>query len=175
MAAVAIVMGSDSDLKIMKEAAETLASFGVSYEIAISSAHRTPADTAAFAEGAEARGIQVIIAGAGAAAHLAGAIAAHTVLPVIGVPILGSALNGMDSLFATVQMPKGIPVATVAINGAANAALLAMEILGASDPEVRQKLKDYRNRMTNEVRIKATRLNDLGIECYLMQKGAKGK
>lgn len=173
MPSVAIIMGSDSDLKIMKDAADILQEFGVSYQVAIMSAHRTPHETAAFAESAEKNGIKVIIAGAGGAAHLAGVIAAHTVLPVIGVPIMGGPLAGMDSLYSIVQMPKGIPVATVAINGSANAALLAIQIIGTENEELRQKLKDHRQKIANEVRTKGIKLNDLGIDGYLMQKGAK--
>ncbi|NLB17761.1 MAG: 5-(carboxyamino)imidazole ribonucleotide mutase, partial [Syntrophomonadaceae bacterium] len=121
MADVAILMGSDSDLAVMKEASNILQKFGIDYEVAILSAHRLPLETAAFAKQAEERGLKVIIAGAGGAAHLAGVLASYTVLPVIGVPIMNGALSGLDALYSTVQMPKGIPVATVAINGAANA------------------------------------------------------
>ncbi|MGE5405488.1 MAG: 5-(carboxyamino)imidazole ribonucleotide mutase [Candidatus Saccharibacteria bacterium] len=170
---VAIMMGSDSDLQVMKDAADILKKFGVEYEVAILSAHRVPRDTAAFADSAEERGLQVIIAGAGGAAHLAGVVAAHTTVPVIGVPIMSKTLSGVDSLYSIVQMPKGIPVATVAINGAANAALLAIQILAISDPELRTKINDYRNRLAEEVRVKRNRLNDLGIEGYLLQKGGK--
>ncbi len=130
-ALVAIIMGSDSDLPVMKGAAEALEKFGVGFEMRVLSAHRTPIEAAQFAQEARGRGIRVIIAGAGAAAHLAGAVAAQSVLPVIGVPISTPPLNGMDSLLATVQMPKGIPVATVAISNAFNAGLLAVQILGA--------------------------------------------
>ena len=130
---VSIVMGSDSDLDIMREAAKALDDFGIAYEIDVTSAHRSPDRTADFARKAAGRGVRVIIAGAGGAAHLAGVIAAHTTLPVIGVPIPSTALNGMDSLLATVQMPAGIPVATVAIGkaGATNAGILAAQILGS--------------------------------------------
>ena len=130
-ALVAIIMGSDSDLPVMKGAAEALEKFGIGYEMRVLSAHRTPIEAAQVAQEARGRGIRVIIAGAGAAAHLAGAVAAQSVLPVIGVPISTPPLNGMDSLLATVQMPKGIPVATVAISNAFNAGLLAVQILGA--------------------------------------------
>src|SRR6184192_4818435 len=134
---VSIVMGSDSDFEIMREAGKALDDFGIDYEIDVTSAHRSPDRTADYARNAAARGILVIIAGAGGAAHLAGVIAAHTILPVIGVPIKSDALNGLDSLLSTVQMPAGIPVATLAIGkaGATNAALLAVAILANSRPE----------------------------------------
>src|SRR5207253_2455592 len=151
---VSIVMGSDSDLEIMREAGKALDDFGIDYEIDVTSAHRSPDRTADYARNAAGRGLEVIIAGAGGAAHLAGVVAAHTILPVIGVPIQSSALNGLDSLLSTVQMPKGIPVATVAIgtSGAANAALLAVAILATSRPELRAKLQAYREKMAAEVR-----------------------
>jgi 5-(carboxyamino)imidazole ribonucleotide mutase len=150
---VAIIMGSKSDWDTMRQAAEILTKFGVAHEARVMSAHRTPADTAAYASNAIAQGLEVIIAGAGGAAHLAGVIAAHTVLPVIGVPVT-SALNGLDSLLSTVQMPKGIPVATVAIGpaGAANAGLLAVAILAGSRPDLRQKLQEYRGELADQVR-----------------------
>src|SRR6266542_1811630 len=139
---VSIVMGSDSDLEIMREAGKALDEFGIPFEIDITSAHRSPARTAQFARAAAGRGIKVIIAGAGGAAHLAGVIAAETTLPVIGVPIPSSSLQGLDSLLATVQMHAGIPVATVAIGkaGATNAGILAAQMIGLSDPEVAKKL-----------------------------------
>ncbi|MGE5396205.1 MAG: 5-(carboxyamino)imidazole ribonucleotide mutase [Chitinophagales bacterium] len=173
MARVAIVMGSDSDLPVMKDAADVLKSFDIDFEVEILSAHRLPNETAAFAESAEEKGLQVIIAGAGGAAHLAGVIAAQTTVPVIGVPMMTSTLSGIDSLYSMVQMPKGIPVATVAINGAANAALLAIQIMGTSDSELRRKIKDYRYRLADEVRTKGNRLRDFGIDGYLLQKGGK--
>jgi 5-(carboxyamino)imidazole ribonucleotide mutase len=153
---VAIMMGSKSDWDTMRQAAEMLTKFGIAHEARVMSAHRTPADTAAYASGAISRGLEVIIAGAGGAAHLAGVIAAHTVLPVIGVPVT-SALNGLDSLLSTVQMPKGIPVATVAIGpaGAANAGLLAVAILATSRPDLRQKLQAYRAELADQVRQQA--------------------
>src|SRR5262245_55833608 len=143
---VGILMGSKSDWDAMREAADMLKRFGVPHESRVLSAHRTPALTTEYASSAVERGLQVIIAGAGGAAHLAGVIAAHTVLPVIGVPMHSAALNGIDSLLSTVQMPKGIPVATVAIGapGAANAGLLAVAILATSRPEPRRKLPAYR-------------------------------
>lgn len=150
---VAIIMGSKSDWDTMRQATEILTRFGIAHEARVMSAHRTPSDTAAYASNAIASGLEVIIAGAGGAAHLAGVIAAHTVLPVIGVPVT-SALNGLDSLLSTVQMPKGIPVATVAIGaaGAANAGLLAVAILAGSRPALRQKLQEYRAELADQVR-----------------------
>ena len=140
MKKVGIVMGSDSDLPIIKKATDMLTSFGVEFEVRILSAHRTPVEAAEFAKGASDRGIGVIIAAAGMAAHLAGAMAANTVLPVIGIPCKSSNLDGLDALLSTVMMPTGIPVATVAIDGGANAALLAIQMLAISDTELRNKL-----------------------------------
>ncbi|WP_058947179.1 5-(carboxyamino)imidazole ribonucleotide mutase [Thermococcus sp. 2319x1] len=167
MPKVGIIMGSDSDLPVMKAAAEVLDEFGVDYEITIVSAHRTPDRMFEYAKTAEERGIEVIIAGAGGAAHLPGMTASITTLPVIGVPIKTSTLNGLDSLLSIVQMPSGVPVATVAINNAKNAALLALSILGVKYPEIREKLKEYRRRMKEEVEEKAKRLETVGYEEYL--------
>src|SRR5215831_3484096 len=149
---VGIIMGSKSDWEAMKAASEMLAKFGVSHESRVMSAHRTPSVVADYASGAIGRGMEVIIAGAGGAAHLAGVVAAHTVIPVIGVPMT-SALNGLDSLLSTAQMPKGIPVATVAIgaSGAANAGILAVAILATSRPDLRAKLQAYREEMAADV------------------------
>jgi 5-(carboxyamino)imidazole ribonucleotide mutase len=149
---VGILMGSKSDWETMRHADEMLTRFDVAHESRVLSAHRTPALTTEYSSTAAARGLQVIICGAGGAAHLAGVVAAHTLLPVIGVPVQ-SALNGLDSLLSTVQMPKGIPVATVAIgaSGAANAALLAVSILAASRPDLRAKLKAYREEIAGQV------------------------
>lgn len=166
---VGIVMGSDSDLPIMKEAAKILDQFNVGYEVIISSAHRVPERTMEFARNAEANGIEVIIAAAGLAAHLPGVIAACTPLPVIGVPIQSGALAGVDALYAIVQMPSGIPVATVAINGAKNAGILAAQMLSIKYPEIRQSLKDFKAKMAEEVTAKGDKLNRLGIEGYLAQ------
>ncbi len=141
---VGILMGSDSDLPVMNKAAAVLDEMDVPYEIDISSAHRLPDKTAEYARTARQRGIEVIIAGAGMAAHLAGVIAAHTTLPVIGVPLASGPMNGVDALHSTVQMPPGIPVATVAIDGAKNAAYLACEILSIKYPEIAQELKRFR-------------------------------
>ena len=140
MKKVAILMGSDSDLPVVKKAADTLASFGVPYEMHVYSAHRTPVQARDFSVNARANGFGVIIAAAGMAAHLAGAIAANTTLPVIGIPCKGGMMDGLDALLATVQMPTGIPVATVAVNGGANAALLAAQILAVSDADIAAKL-----------------------------------
>jgi len=160
---VSIVMGSDSDLEIMNEAAKALDDFNISYEIDVTSAHRSPARTAEFARGAAARGVKVIIAGAGGAAHLAGVIAAETTLPVIGVPIPSTALNGLDSLLATVQMPAGIPVATVAIGkaGATNAGILAAQIIGLSNTAVAGKLKQLKEKLARSVEEKSQKLQQL--------------
>ncbi len=175
MAEVAILMGSDSDLPVMKEAASILEQFAVDYEVAILSAHRLPAETIEFAVKAEERGFKVIIAGAGGAAHLAGVVASNTMIPVIGVPIKTQALGGVDSLYSTVQMPKGIPVATVGIDGAANAGILAVHILALANRDLYQKIKEYRTEMANEVRKKGLRLKDIGIEGYMLHKGGKRK
>ncbi len=142
MKKVGIIMGSDSDLPIVRKAMDMLSSFDIPYEVHVYSAHRTPDEAGQFAANARANGFGVLIAAAGMAAHLAGAIAARTSLPVIGIPCKSSALDGMDALLSTVQMPTGVPVATVAINGAANAALLAVQILGVSDPEIAAKLDE---------------------------------
>jgi len=156
---VSIVMGSDSDLEIMQEAAKALEGFGIPYEIDVTSAHRSPDRTADFAQKAATRGIRVIIAGAGGAAHLAGVIAAHTTVPVIGVPIT-SVLNGLDSLLATVQMPAGIPVATVAIGkaGATNAGILAAQILALSDESLAKKMVAHKEKLAKGVDEKSKKL-----------------
>jgi 5-(carboxyamino)imidazole ribonucleotide mutase len=152
-ALVGVIMGSRSDWDTMRHAADVLAEFGVVHEVRVVSAHRTPAWMAEYATTAAGRGIQVIIAGAGGAAHLPGMVAAHTVLPVIGVPVQSAALNGLDSLLSIVQMPKGVPVATVAIgvSGAANAGLLAVAILGATRPDLRSRLAQYRAALADDV------------------------
>ncbi len=146
MKKVGIVMGSDSDLPIVQKAVDTLKSLGVPYEVHIYSAHRTPKEAGEFSQNAEKNGFGVIIAVAGMAAHLAGAVAANTTLPVIGIPCKSNTLDGVDALLSTVQMPSGIPVATVAINGGVNAALLSCQILALSEPELAQKLKDKRQK-----------------------------
>jgi 5-(carboxyamino)imidazole ribonucleotide mutase len=158
--AVSIVMGSDSDLEIMREAGTALEEFGIEYEMDVISAHRSPDRTADYARKAARRGIRVIIAGAGGAAHLAGVIAAHTTLPVIGVPIPSTSLQGMDSLLATVQMPAGIPVATVAIGkpGATNAGILAAQILGVADAATAKKLAAHKEKLASGVEEKSKKL-----------------
>jgi 5-(carboxyamino)imidazole ribonucleotide mutase len=163
---VSIVMGSDSDLEIMREAGKTLEDFGIAYEIDVTSAHRSPDRTADYARNAAQRGIRVIIAGAGGAAHLAGVIAAHTTLPVIGVPIASTSLQGIDSLLATVQMPAGIPVATVAIGkpGATNAGILAAQIIAVSEAAVAQKLQAHKEKLARSVEEKSRRLKSWGRE-----------
>lgn len=148
---VAVIMGSGSDMPVVSKAIDTLKSFGIECEIRIMSAHRTPLEACEFSKNAKANGFGVIIAAAGKAAHLAGVIAAHTTLPVIGIPIKASVLDGMDALLSTVQMPKGIPVATVAIDGAENAAILAAQILAVSDEDLASKLMDMKTKMTEEV------------------------
>jgi 5-(carboxyamino)imidazole ribonucleotide mutase len=151
---VGILMGSDSDWPTMKAAAEACAEFGIPHEARVISAHRTPRDLEHYASTAQARGLRVIIAGAGGAAHLPGVTAAFTILPVIGVPIESNALKGMDSLLSIVQMPSGIPVATVAIGGARNAGLLAVQILGVSDAALQRKLVAFKARLAEESRAK---------------------
>ncbi len=157
---VGILMGSDSDWPVMRKAAETLEEFGIGWEAQVLSAHRTPSAAAEYGSGAEGRGLRVIIAGAGAAAHLAGVMAAHTPLPVIGVPISSSSLQGMDALLATVQMPAGVPVATVAVGGAQNAALLAVQMLGTGDEALRAKMRDYKAAMAAGVAKRNERLQE---------------
>lgn len=148
---VAIIMGSDSDFPIVKDAVSELKKLGIPVEVHVMSAHRTPDMAAEFSKNARADGVGVIIAAAGKAAHLAGVLAAHTTVPVIGIPIKSSTLDGLDALLATVQMPKGIPVATVAIDGAGNAALLAAQMLAISDDEIAGKLLEYKEKMVAEV------------------------
>ncbi|MFA6394113.1 MAG: 5-(carboxyamino)imidazole ribonucleotide mutase [Patescibacteria group bacterium] len=157
---VGILMGSDSDLGVMSEAGKILKEFGVAYEITVCSAHRTPDRAHEYAITARERGLKVIIAGAGGAAHLAGVLAAQTTLPVIGVPI-NSKLKGLDSLLSTLQMPSGIPVATVAIDGAKNAGILAVEILGTADDGLAEKLDEYKKKMAEEVNEKAKRMEKI--------------
>lgn len=156
---VAIIMGSDSDFEIMKKTWDVLKEFGVESEIIVASAHRTPYRVLNYVEEAKEKGIKVIIAGAGAAAHLGGVIASVTTLPVIGVPIDATSLNGVDSLYATVQMPSGVPVATVAINGAKNAGILALQILALSDKEIELKLIEEKRKMAEEVLQKSEKIN----------------
>jgi 5-(carboxyamino)imidazole ribonucleotide mutase len=154
MPVVGIIMGSDSDLPTMQAAVQVCQEFGVEYEMRVVSAHRTPADMAQYASEAHTRGLKVIIAGAGGAAHLPGMVASYTPLPVIGVPIQSKTLNGLDSLLSIVQMPAGVPVATVSIGGARNAGLLAVKILASADPALLQQVIDYKERIAEESRAK---------------------
>ena len=170
---VGIIMGSDSDLPVMKDAASFLESMSIPYEITITSVHRTPERLYEYASSARDRGIAVIIAGAGGAAHLPGMTASLTTLPVIGVPIQTKAMGGIDSLYSIVQMPPGIPVATVAINGAKNAGILAASILSINNPELSEKLSEYKNEMKELVINKAEKLEAIGYEAYLNQKEIK--
>ena len=162
-------MGSDSDLPTLQPAVELLQRFAVACEVRVLSAHRTPREMVAFAEGAAGRGFKVIIAGAGGAAHLPGMVASLTTLPVIGVPVQTRALSGVDSLHSIVQMPAGIPVATVAIGNGANAGLLAVQILATADAELAQRLADYRRDLHDQVVAKDSRLLELGSAAYLAQ------
>ena len=167
---VGVVMGSDSDLACMQAAVEVLEEFGVAHEVRVLSAHRTPLAMASYAETAEARGLRVLIAGAGGAAHLPGMVAALTSLPVIGVPVASRALSGLDSLYSIVQMPAGIPVATVAIGNATNAGLLALQILAIADPELRQALNTYRQELRAMVAATDQRPQELGSARYLAER-----
>lgn len=166
MATVGIVMGSDSDMSVMSKAAEVLDQFGISYEMHIISAHREPEVFFEWAKGAEERGIKVIIAGAGMAAHLPGMCAAIFPMPVIGIPMHTTSLGGRDSLYSIVQMPTGIPVATVAINGGANAGILAAKILATSDEQLLERLKNYTKELKESVQAKDARLQEVGYKNY---------
>ena len=159
-------MGSDSDLPVMQDSAMVLEDFGVGYEITVISAHRTPDVLFEYSKKALARGIKVIIAGAGGAAHLPGMTASMTALPVIGVPIKTKAMDGLDSLLSIAQMPPGVPVATVAVNGAKNAGLLAVQMLGMNDKKLQKKISDYKKKMNAEVKGKAKRLKSVGYKKY---------
>ena len=169
MAKVGIVMGSDSDMPIMSKAADILEELGISYEMTIISAHREPDVFFEYAKTAEEKGFKVIIAGAGMAAHLPGMCAAIFPMPVIGVPISGKNLDGMDAVYSIMQMPPGIPVATVAIDGGANAAILAAKILATSNPELLEKLKAYSVEMKETVQGKAKKLDEIGYKEYIKQ------
>lgn len=166
MAKVGIVMGSDSDMPVMKKAAEILEQLGVDFEMTIISAHREPDVFFEYAKSAESKGFKVIIAGAGMAAHLPGMCAAIFPMPVIGIPMHTTSLGGRDSLYSIVQMPSGIPVATVAINGGANAGILAAKILATSDPELLQKVKDYAAELKEQVCAKDAKLQEVGYKNY---------
>ena len=163
---VGVTMGSDSDLNVLKLGLELLKKFEVPYFLTITSAHRTPHRMIEFAESAAEKGFKVLIAAAGGAAHLPGMLASDTPIPVIGVPVKGSTLDGMDSLLSIVQMPRGVPVATVSINNSINAALLAIRILGTSDPELQEKMVEYMRNMEKEVDAKAAKLEEVGFENY---------
>lgn len=169
-AKVGIIMGSDSDLPIMSEAAGILEDFEIAFEVEVISAHRTPKRMVEYAQTAAKRGIEVIIAGAGGAAHLPGMTASLTPLPVIGVPIKGKSLDGLDSLLSIVQMPAGIPVATVAINASKNAALLAVRILASSRPALQKKMLEYQENLEKTVSEKAEKLHEIGYQAYLQSK-----
>lgn len=167
---VAIILGSDSDLPIMSSATKILEEFNVGYEITISSAHRSPELTVKNIQKFQKEGVKVIIAAAGLAAHLAGVVAAHFSLPVIGVPLRGGTLNGIDALYSTVQMPPGIPVATVGIDNSKNAALLAIQILATSDKNLEKKVIEYKKNLSEGVEKKAEKLKKIGITKYLAEK-----
>ncbi|MCK8826877.1 5-(carboxyamino)imidazole ribonucleotide mutase [Natroniella acetigena] len=166
---VGIIMGSDSDLPVMKEAAKILDQFEVDYELTVVSAHRTPERLYNYAKEAKEKGVDVIIAGAGGAAHLPGMVASITTVPVIGVPVKTSTLNGVDSLHSIVQMPGGVPVATVAINGAKNAGLLALQILGVAEQKISQQLEEYKENLRAKVEKTAAEVEELGYQDYLEQ------
>jgi 5-(carboxyamino)imidazole ribonucleotide mutase len=170
---VGIIMGSDSDLPVMSQAAEFFDEFGIEYEITVVSAHRTPDRMYDYAKCAKERGICVIIAGAGGSAHLPGMTASITTLPVIGVPMQTKALGGLDSLYSIVQMPPGIPVATVSINGAKNAAILAASILAINDASLSEKMSKYKAELVDMVHEKAARLEDIGYAGYLDEMGKR--
>lgn len=164
---VSIVMGSDSDLEVMTEAAKVFEEFGIAFEMTVASAHRAPNVVHTYATGAVGRGIKVIIAAAGGAAHLAGVCASLTTLPVIGVPVKAKTLDGLDSLLSTVGMPPGVPVATVGINAAKNAGILAIQILALSDSDLNEKFIAYKNKMSSEVEAKGKKLEEIGYKNYL--------
>lgn len=164
---IGIIMGSDSDLEIMSEAAKICEEFDVDYEINVISAHRSPMLAHEYISQVKARGLKIIIAGAGGAAHLAGVSASLTTLPVIGVPVKAKTLDGLDSLLSTVNMPPGVPVATVGINAAKNAGLLAMQILATFDVNVSQKLEEYKHKMASEIGAKNKKLSEIGFKKYL--------
>lgn len=166
---VGIIMGSDSDLKVMSQAAQILDLFEIKHEITIVSAHRTPQRLFDYAKTAKDKGLKLIISGAGGAAHLPGMVASITTLPVIGVPIKTASLNGLDSLYSIVQMPGGIPVATMAIDGAKNAGLLAAQILGAFDEKISEKVNNYKNQLNDEVLKKAKTLEELNYDKYIKE------
>jgi len=164
---VGIIMGSDSDLEVMSGTAQILESFGVAYEMSVISAHRSPELAHNYAVNARKRGLKVIIAGAGGAAHLAGVMASLTTLPVIGIPVKAKTLDGLDSLLSTAQMPHGVPVATVGINASKNAGLLAIQILAVSDSKIEKKLSEYKSKMSSDIGKKNKKLTKIGYKKYL--------
>jgi len=168
---VAILMGSDSDLGVVSETCQTLEEFGVSFEVKVLSAHRSPGLVHEYVTSLKDQGIKVIIAAAGGAAHLAGVCASLSVLPVIGIPVQAKTLDGLDSLLSTVQMPPGVPVATVGINASKNAALLALQILATSDEELSGKLEEYKKKLEKSILEKTEKLKKLGYQQYLEEKG----
>lgn len=168
---VGIVMGSDSDLAVVSEAAKVLEEFGVGFEIKFYSAHRAPNLACEYAKTAVERGLKVIIAAASGAAHLPGVVAAHTPLPVIGIPIKGKALKGLDSLLSIAQMPSGVPVATVTIDGARNAGILAVQILGVSDQDLQNKMVEFKGKLEQSGKEKTEKIDAVGYEQYLEEKG----
>lgn len=170
MSKVLIISASDSDLPVMADSVKVLEEFGVEYELTLSSAHRSPERTVKIVAEAYKNGTKVIIAGAGFAAHLAGVVAAHFPLPVIGVPLKGGALSGLDALYATVQMPAGIPVATVGVDNVRNAALLAIQILATSDKKLEEKMIEYKKSLAENVEKKSKRLLEIGLEKFLEEK-----
>ena len=164
---VGIIMGSDSDLEVMSEAAKVFEEFGVSYDITVGSAHRSPELVHKYVDNAKNAGIKVFIAGAGGAAHLAGVISSLTISPVIGIPVKAKALDGLDSLLSTVNMPPGVPVATVGINSGKNAGILAIQILATSDKTLEEKLIAYKKKMSDETEKKGAKLSEVGFQKYL--------
>ena len=167
---VGILMGSDSDLEVMAEAAKVLEELSIGFEVSVLSTHRVPEETANYAKSAKRLGLKVLIAGAGGAAALPGSLAAITALPVIGVPIKGKSLEGIDSLLSIAQMPPGVPVATVGINSAKNAGILAAEIIAVSDPRVAKKVQDYRGKLKKAVLLRNTKIRKIGWKKYLKEK-----
>ena len=172
MKKVLVISASDSDLPVMADAVKVLEQFGIDYDMTLSSAHRSPEKTVKVVEEAYKKGVKVIIAGAGFAAHLAGLVAAHFPLPVVGVPLKGGALNGLDALYATVQMPAGVPVATVGVDNVRNAALLAIQILAVSDKRLEKKLIEYKKGLAEEVEKKAKKLEKVGLEQFLKERSS---
>ncbi len=170
---IGIIMGSDSDLSVVKDALVVLNEFNVSYEVHVFSAHRTPEETIQYAKASSKKGIKIIIAAAGGAAHLAGVIAAHVIIPVIGIPIKTPTLNGVDSLYSIVQMPPGVPVATVGINAAKNAGILALEILALNDRALQNKLLGFKKKQRDKVLQKSEALEKIGYQEYLKVDGKK--